>query len=350
MHIPDGYLSPATCAVTFAVTLPFWIRAMRKIERVEDARTIPLIALVSAFSFVIMMFNLPIPGGTTAHAVGLGIAAILLGPWAAVLAISVALLIQAVFFGDGGITAFGANCLNMAVVGPMVAWAVWRIGTAGASVGARRQVIVAGLAGYAGINASALIAAVEFGLQPMFFTDAGGAPLYAPYPLSVAVPAMAITHLTIAGAAEFIATAGIVAWLQRSNPDLLMRAEPVSEGRGWSALGWLWAGLAALVVLSPLGLIASGTAWGEWGADDFTSTEGRAAMATASGGMSPPDTVPGGFAWLADVWRAPMPDYAPAFLQSETLGYVLSALVGVALVTALVLIFTRLRGARPRQA
>lgn len=348
MHIPDGYLSPATCAVTFAATLPFWIRAMRKIERVEDARTIPLIALVSAFSFVIMMFNLPIPGGTTAHAVGLGIAAILLGPWAAVLAISVALLIQAVLFGDGGITAFGANCLNMAVVGPMVAWAVWRLGTAGATVGARRQVIVAGLAGYAGINASALIAAVEFGLQPLLFTDAGGAPLYAPYPLSVAVPVMAITHLTIAGAAEFIATAGIVAWLQRSNPDLLQRSDPAP--RGWSALGWLWTGLAALVVLSPLGLLASGTAWGEWGAEDFTSAEGRAAIASASGGVAPPDSLPGGFAGLADLWRAPLPDYAPAFLQNETLGYVLSATVGVALVLVLVLIVTRLRATRPRQA
>ncbi|PYF07467.1 cobalamin biosynthesis protein CbiM [Rhodobacter viridis] len=101
MHIPDGYLSPTTCAVTLAATLPFWVGAMRKIERFEEARTIPLVALVAAFSFVIMMFNLPIPGGTTAHAVGLGITAILSGRSAAVLAISVARLIPAVFFGDG---------------------------------------------------------------------------------------------------------------------------------------------------------------------------------------------------------------------------------------------------------
>jgi len=346
MHIPDGYLSPATCAVTLAVTLPFWIKAMRKIERVEEARTIPLVALVSAFSFVIMMFNLPIPGGTTAHAVGLGIAAILLGPWAAVLAISVALLIQAVFFGDGGITAFGANCFNMAVIGPMVASAVWSLGTRGAAPGGRRQVIVAGLAGYLGLNASAFLAAVEFGLQPLLFTDAAGTPLYAPYPLSVAVPAMAITHLTIAGAAEFIVTAGIVAWLQRSNPDLLSRAE--TEERGATSLRWLWAGLAGLVVLSPLGLIASGTAWGEWGASDFTSVEGRAAIANASGGIAPPDQIPQGFAALADFWSAPLPDYAPAFLQSETLGYVLSAFAGVALIVAMVLIVTRLRSAKLR--
>jgi cobalt/nickel transport system permease protein len=70
------------------------------------------------------MFNLPIPGGTTAHAVGMGVAAIVLGPWAAVLAISIALMIQALFFGDGGITAYGVNCLNMAIIGSLVAYAV----------------------------------------------------------------------------------------------------------------------------------------------------------------------------------------------------------------------------------
>ena len=86
-----------------------------------------MISLVSAFSFVVMMFNIPLPGGTTGHAVGMAIAPILLGPWASILAISVALLIQAVFFGDGGITAFGANSFNMAIVGSLVAYAVYRL-------------------------------------------------------------------------------------------------------------------------------------------------------------------------------------------------------------------------------
>ena len=341
MHIPDGYLSPATCAVTFAAAAPFWYVALRRIERVEAARTVPLIALVAAFSFVIMMFNLPIPGGTTAHATGLGIAAILLGPWAAVLAMSVALLIQAVLFGDGGITAFGANCFNIAVVGPMLACAVYRLGSLGAAVGSRRRVLAAGLAGYLGINAAALVTALEFGLQPMLFHDAGGAPLYAPYPLSVAVPAM-----TVAGIAEFIVTAGIVAWLQRANPDLLSP----SDGAGAEApgLAWLWGGLAALIALSPLGLLASGTAWGEWGAEDFTTPEGREAIARASGGVAPPETLPGGFERLSSVWTAPLPDYAPGFLQDETLGYLLSGGLGVGLVTALVLVVARWRAGRAR--
>ncbi len=117
MHIPDGYLSPSTCAVTFAAAAPFWYIASRKVGRMLNTKAVPLISVVSAFSFTVMMFNLPLPGGTTGHAVGMAIAAIVLGPWAAMLAVSIALLVQAVFFGDGGILAFGANALNMAVVG-----------------------------------------------------------------------------------------------------------------------------------------------------------------------------------------------------------------------------------------
>ena len=104
MHIPDGYLSPSTCVVAYAAAAPFWYVAVKRVKRVLHSRVVPLLAVVSAFSFVVMMFNLPIPGGTTAHAVGMAIAAIVLGPAAAILAISIALAIQALFFGDGGIT------------------------------------------------------------------------------------------------------------------------------------------------------------------------------------------------------------------------------------------------------
>ena len=96
-------------------------------KRALHTRLVPLLSVFAAFSFVIMMFNLPLPGGTTGHAVGVGIAAIVLGPWASMLAISIALVIQALFFGDGGITAIGANCFNMAIVGSLVAYAVYRL-------------------------------------------------------------------------------------------------------------------------------------------------------------------------------------------------------------------------------
>ena len=102
MHIPDGYLSPSTCATLYVGAAPFWYVALRRVKSLMHGRIVPMISLFSAFSFVVMMFNLPLPGGTTGHAVGMGIAAVVLGPWASILAISVALAIQAVFFGDGG--------------------------------------------------------------------------------------------------------------------------------------------------------------------------------------------------------------------------------------------------------
>lgn len=332
MHIPDGYLSPSTCALTFAAAAPFWYVASRKVKEQLHTKAVPLMAVVSAFSFVVMMFNLPLPGGTTGHAVGLGIAAIVLGPWAAVLAISVALIIQAVFFGDGGITAIGANCFNMAVIGPFVAYGVYRLVARSSDVTSLRRVVAAGAAGYIGMNVAALAAAIEFGLQPMLFHDATGAPLYAPYPLSIAVPAMMLGHLTIAGLAEALATAGLVAILQRHEPELLQRSAAKVVAASWWTTRKLWAGLAVFMLLSPLGLLAAGTAWGEWSAEDFANPAARHEIAAASGNVHPPEGVPQGLEKLSSLWSAPIPDYAPAFLQHEGLGYILSAMIGTGLI------------------
>src|SRR5947209_14438409 len=177
MHIPDGYLSPSTCAGLFAAAVPFWYASLRRIRRSLDTAMVPLLSVFAAFSFVVMMFNLPLPGGTSGHAVGVGIGAIVLGPWGAILAVSVALTIQALFFGDGGITALGANCFNMAVAGSLVAFVVYRLVARGAAVTSRRRVVAAGLAGYAAMNVSALLTGLELGVQPLLFQDAGGAPL-----------------------------------------------------------------------------------------------------------------------------------------------------------------------------
>ncbi len=126
MHIPDGYLSPVTSLIMFLLVFPFWVIGVRKIRQTMNARSVPLIALLAAFSFIIMMFNVPLPGGTTGHAVGASLAAIILGPETATIAVSIALIIQAFFFGDGGILAIGANSFNMAVVIPYIAAAIYR--------------------------------------------------------------------------------------------------------------------------------------------------------------------------------------------------------------------------------
>ncbi len=356
MHIPDGYLSPSTCAVLYAAALPFWTVALRRVRALLATRFVPLISLFAAFSFVVMMFNLPLPGGTTGHAVGIGMAAIVLGPWGATLAISVALAIQALLFGDGGVLALGANCFNMGVAGSWVAAAVYRLGTRGAALEARRRVVVAGLAGYCAINVAALLTAVELGVQPLLFHDATGAALYAPYPLGVALPAMMLGHLTFAGCAEALLTAGVVRYLQHSERSLL---EFGGGGVGLvtaaaRATRSLWAALGLLLVLTPLGLRTAGSAWAEWSPAELGDPAARAAIAAASGGAALPAAAPSGLVRLAAFWTAPLPGYAPAFLRSAAMGYLLSALFGLGIlvlaVVALQLLVDRTRRGGPRAA
>jgi cobalt/nickel transport system permease protein len=361
MHIPDGYLSPVTCAALYGGAAPFWYVALRRTRKLMFTRLVPLISVFAAFSFVIMMFNIPIPGGTTAHPLGVGIASIVLGPWASILALSTALFIQAFFFGDGGVTALGANCFNMAIVGSLVAWLVYRAVAGRAAITSSRRVVAAALGGYLAINCAALCAAIELGLQPHFFKSATGAPLYAPYPLSIAVPAIMIGHLTFAGLAELVVAGGVVAYLQRANPVLLRFTAPgvpmpydeapLEARGGWRAARPLWTAVGLLMVLAPLGLLAAGKAWGEWSVRDFSNPGARQQIAGTSRNVAPPAEAPRGLERLSSVWTAPFPDYSPSFVRSAAFGYILSALFGIgAIILLSILAGWIARKLRPRPA
>jgi len=225
MHIPDGYLGPQTWGALYGVMVPLWALASRFVRRTLRQRQVPYLALGSAFSFVIMMFNIPIPGGSTGHAVGGVIVAILLGPWAALIAISIALVIQALLFGDGGVTAIAANCFNIAFVMPMTGYFVYRMISRRSEIGSRRRWIAGAVAGYLGLNAAAVTTAVLFGIQPLISKGADGRPLYFPYPLEVAVPVMALQHLLLFGILEAVLTALLVKYFQRTDPSMLEPAE-----------------------------------------------------------------------------------------------------------------------------
>ncbi|MFA5092926.1 MAG: cobalt transporter CbiM [Candidatus Omnitrophota bacterium] len=225
MHIPDGYLGPATCGIFYAIMLPIWTMASKIVKKTLSVKQVPLLAIGAAFSFVIMMLNVPIPGGSTGHAVGAVLVAILLGPWAACIAITVALVIQALLFGDGGITAMGANCFNMAFVMPFVGYYVYKLISLGSPINSNRRVIAAGIAGYVGINIAALITGIEFGLQPLLHHSASGQSLYCPYGLNVAVPVMLGEHLLIFGWVEAIVTAMVIKYLQKHSPELIKENE-----------------------------------------------------------------------------------------------------------------------------
>jgi len=232
----------------------------------------------------------------------------------------------------------------MAIVGSLVAGAVYRIVANNAELASTRRVVAAGLAGYAAINAAAFCASIEFGIQPLLFQDASGAPLYAPYPLSIAVPAMMIGHLTVAGLAEMVVTAGVVAYIQRTDVSLLKLTAPdaptanIAETPGWRSTKALWIGLAAFMILTPLGLLTAGTAWGEWSAEDFADPAAREQIAAASLNQAAPTAPPEGLARLADIWTSPIPDYAPAFMNSPEFGYILSAMFGTGIIILVFLI------------
>ena len=229
MHVPDGYISPVMTLATGLITVPVWAIATQKVKKILNNRTIPLLAIFSALSFTIMMFNVPVPGGTTAHGVGGTLAAIILGPWAAVIMVSVALVIQALFFGDGGILAIFTNCLTMAIILPFVGYATYRVAATGSPLLSDRRAWAAGIGGYVGITVAALVVGIFLGLQPILFSE-GGKPLYSPYGLEAAVPAMLIAHIFGASVVEAVITGLGVAYMQKRHPDMLESMKSVFAG------------------------------------------------------------------------------------------------------------------------
>jgi cobalt/nickel transport system permease protein len=306
MHIPDNYLSPSTCAVMGAAMLPVWAVAVNKLKKEISVKKMPLLGISAAFSFLVMMLNVPVPGGTTAHAVGAVLIAVLLGPFSACITVSIALLIQALFFGDGGILSFGANCFNMAFIMPFAGYYIFKLVT-GLFKNEKAKYIGAFAASYIAINITALFAAIEFGIQPLLFKDASGLPMYSPYPLSVSIPAMLLPHLLVAGIIEGIITAGVYAYVSKMSPGLIYEKK---ESRFLP----LYILIVFLVVLTPLGLLAAGSAWGEWGTEDLKNL-----LSYIPQGMQ------NGFNF-----NAVLPDYNIPALNSEILGYLISAVAGTA--------------------
>ena len=322
--------------------VPFWVTAGRRVRKVVKSRYVPYVALGASFSFIVMMFNIPVPDGTTAHGVAGTLTAILLGPWAAVISVSVALIIQALFFGDGGVLAIGANCFNMALVLPFVGYAVYRAFTHNITLTNPRRALAGGIGAYVGLNVAAMCAAIEFGIQPDLFKASDGTPLYAPFHVAQTIPVMALAHLTVAGLAEFALTFGVIAFLQRANVPVLRINHPnvpiSGEMPDRRPLGWRWAliGLGVLVVLTPLGLLAPGGAFGEDSPENLDL------------GKYNLKAVPTGLARWSSFWNhSVLGGYGFSSGEHPNIGYIISAVVGMAVIAIgvyLVFLVVRLAG------
>jgi cobalt/nickel transport system permease protein len=209
MHIPDGYISPASVVASYIVVFPLWLVAFNKLKEKLDEESLPLLSSLSALSFVIMMFNIPIPGGTSGHALGVALIAILFGPWIGALSLSIVLFIQAIIFGDGGISTFGLNSLAMGFGGAFSAsWIYQKLKSKNYSFF---------VAGWFSAVVSSIVVAVALGIQT-YIASSGGKPLYFPFDLSVTIPALVGSHMVFFGIVEGIFTKIAIKVLTKLEP------------------------------------------------------------------------------------------------------------------------------------
>jgi cobalt/nickel transport system permease protein len=237
MHIPDGFISPSVAAVTSVVTAGVLAVAVRRAKDAFGVRSAPILGLTTAFIFAAQMINFPVAGGTSGHLLGGTLAVVILGsPWAATICIATVLIIQAVLFADGGITALGANILNMGVVGVWVGWTLTQ--PLLRLLGGRRSrlPIAAGIAAGISVVLAAIVASIQLAIS-------GTAPI------NIVLPSMAGIHILI-GVGEGLITGGVLAYLSTARPDLL-------PGEQREFRGWVVPVVSILLVAGVLSLFAS---------------------------------------------------------------------------------------------
>jgi cobalt/nickel transport system permease protein len=212
MHIPDGFLSPEVAAVCAVPAIGAVGYGLRRATRELDERRVPLLGVTAAFVFAAQMLNFPVAGGTSGHFLGAALAAILLGPWLAGVVLSVVLVVQSLVFADGGLTALGANVLNMGVIGGLA--------VGGLMVAAQRvlpqsrttTLAVAGMGAWLAVVAGSVACALELAISGTV-------------PLGTVLPAMVGVHVVI-GAGEAVITIAAVSAVLSTRPDVVQALRP----------------------------------------------------------------------------------------------------------------------------
>lgn len=206
MHIPDGFLDAKSIAVSMAAAAPLVGMAVVKTRKVFDDRQIPKMSVMAAFIFAAQMVNFPIIGGTSGHLLGAALAAIMLGPWSAVLIMTTVLIIQTFVFLDGGVTALGGNILLMGIVAPWTGWWVYRL-LAGNSTNRFRV--------WGGTFAASWFSAMAAAVTGTLLIVMSGY-----IPLKVVLPAMLGWHSLI-GIGEGLITSVVITYLSQVKAELV---------------------------------------------------------------------------------------------------------------------------------
>lgn len=202
MHIPDGFLTPQ-------VFIPFWVvaagglsYALKKTKEVLKEKAVPLMGVSAAFIFAAQMLNFPIIGGTSGHLLGGVLAVVLLGPYAGAIVLSLVLIVQCLIFQDGGLTALGANIFNMAFLGAMGGYFIYRLLSKN-----MKLIISVGIASWLSVVIASLACAIELAISGIS-------------PLKIVLPVMVGIHMLI-GIGEAIITCLVINFVSRVRPDLI---------------------------------------------------------------------------------------------------------------------------------
>jgi cobalt/nickel transport system permease protein len=304
MHIPDGFIDAKTAVTTAVLSVAGVGLALRQVRRELPPRRVPLLGLGAAFLFAAQMLNFPVAGGTSGHLLGGTLIAALLGPAAAVVVLTTVLIVQCFLFADGGVSALGANLFNMALVGTVGGWAVFRV-VSRCLPGGRGQIAAVAFAGWCSVLLASL-------------TCAGQLAWSGTVAWSVGFTAMAGIHILI-GLGEGLISALVFLAIARTRPDLVAGAEPdCAPSRSGGIIGF------GLIVSLGLAVFVAPFACG-W-------PDGLEAVAEKLG-----------FAHAArePLLPAPVPDYAMPGLSSPVVATSVAGVVGALVVFGLALLLSR---------
>jgi cobalt/nickel transport system permease protein len=191
VHIPDGFIAPQVVVPAYGAAGVLWAIGLRRLRRHLDPGALPRLAVVTAAAFVLMMITVPLPGGTSGHVTGIGMLAVLFGPWLTFLSLSLVFALQALLFADGGVTALPVNALAMGLVGGLTASAVFQ------ALRRLHEPTALVAAGWCGTLAAALGVALVLGAQPRIASAPDGTPRFFPFGWDVTLPAVLLPHLLI---------------------------------------------------------------------------------------------------------------------------------------------------------
>jgi cobalt/nickel transport system permease protein len=295
MHIPDGFLTAGVTGITWAGAGLGVAAALRAEKADPNPMPAGILGATAAFVFAAQMINIPVAPGSSGQLVGATLSAVLLGPWRAVIVMAVVLAVQALLFQDGGLTALGANTVDMAVGASLTGFAVASLASRW-NASPRWHVIGGVLGAFAATLVAAVLTGLWLGLSGL-------------YPILPVVRFLLISHVAI-GILEAALTGAVLATVVRWRPDLLRGLAPDGSSPGrLSAVagGLLGAALAVAVFLSPF---ASALPDGLEHVVERLGFAGRSAVS----------------------WPAPFPDYALPFLSSPALATATAGLVGTIMV------------------